>query len=49
MPFGAQLRGRQPWRAALPGMVATVGGVALWALVLWGHPLVIGLPALQFG
>ncbi len=49
VPFGAQLRGRQPWRAALPGLVATIGGVALWALVIWGHPLVIGLPAIQLG
>ena len=49
MPFGAQLRGRQPWGNALPGLIATIGGVALWALVLWGHPLVIGLPALQLG
>lgn len=46
MPFGAQLRGRAAWSSALPGLVATVGGLALWALLLWGHPLVIGLPAL---
>jgi uncharacterized membrane protein len=46
MPFGAQLRGRAAWNSALPGLVATVGGLALWALLLWGHPLVIGLPAL---
>jgi len=49
VPFGAQLRGRQPWSAALPGLVATIGGLGLWALVIWGHPLVIGLPAVQLG
>ena len=49
MPFGAQVRGRQPWSSALPGLIATIGGTALWALVLWGHPLVIGVPALQLG
>jgi uncharacterized membrane protein len=46
MPFGAQLRGRAAWSSALPGLVATIGGLGLWALLLWGHPLVIGLPAL---
>jgi len=49
MPFGAQVRGRQPWSSALPGLIAAIGGTALWALVLWGHPLVIGVPALQLG
>jgi uncharacterized membrane protein len=49
IPFGAQVRGRQPWSSALPGLIAAIGGTALWALVLWGHPLVIGVPALQLG
>jgi len=44
VPFGAQLRGRQSW--AGPGTPALVGGVVLWAVLLWGHPLVIGVPAL---
>ena len=46
VPFGAQLRGRAKWGEALPGLVATAGGLALWVLLLWAHPLVIGLPAL---
>ena len=46
IPFGAQLRGRANWSSALPGLVATIGGLALWGLLLWGHPLVIGVPAL---
>ncbi|MFZ4688743.1 MAG: NnrU family protein [Polymorphobacter sp.] len=49
VPFGAQLRGRAAWNSALPGLVATVGGVALWALVLWVHPMLIGVPALRLG
>ena len=47
VPFGAQLRGRAAWGTALPGVVATIGGIAIWALVLWAHPFVIGLPALR--
>lgn len=46
LPFGAQLRGRANWTSAVPGLVATIGGLVLWALVLWAHPLVIGVPAL---
>ena len=47
IPFGAQVRGRAPWHTAVPGLVATVGGLALWAILLWAHPLVIGVPALS--
>lgn len=46
VPFGAQLRGRAKWSDAVPGLVATVGGLVLWGVLLWGHPLVIGVPAL---
>ena len=49
VPFGAQVRGRAAWGSALPGLVATIGGLLLWAVVLWGHPLVIGVLALQLG
>jgi uncharacterized membrane protein len=49
VPFGAQLRGRQPWSSANPGLVATLGGLALWAVLLFAHPYVIGVPALQQG
>lgn len=47
IPFGAQVRGRAGWHTAVPGLVATIGGIGLWAVVLWAHPLVIGVPALQ--
>jgi uncharacterized membrane protein len=46
VPFGAQLAGRASWGSAVPGLVATLGGLALWALILWAHPLVIGVSAL---
>ena len=49
LPFGAQLRGRLPWSSAMPGMVAALGGLVLWALLLWGHPLIVGVPAMRFG
>jgi uncharacterized membrane protein len=49
VPFGAQASGRAAWASALPGVVALAGGFALWALLLWGHPLVIGVPAVQLG
>ena len=45
VPFSAQVAGRAPWSSAVPGVVATAGGLVLWALLLWGHPLVVGLPA----
>jgi uncharacterized membrane protein len=48
VPFGAQLTGKATWGTAVPGLVATLGGLALWALLLWAHPLVIGVPALPF-
>ena len=49
VPFAAQMNGRAPWNTAVPGLVATLGGLALWALLLWAHPMVIGLPALPTG
>lgn len=49
VPFGAQFRGRAPWGSAVPGLVATIGGLVLWGVLIWGHPLVIGVPALPQG
>ena len=46
VPFGAQLSGRQPWSAANPGLVAGIGGLILWGVLLWAHPLVIGVSPL---
>jgi uncharacterized membrane protein len=47
VPFAAILAGRQPIAALWPGVVPVAGGVVLWlAVLLWLHPMVIGVPAL---
>ena len=43
-PFGAQLSGRQPWSAVWPGLVPVVGGIALWALLTFVHPVLMKAP-----
>lgn len=41
VPFGALLAGRLRWRDAIPGAVAWIGGLVLWALATSYHaPLV---------
>ena len=41
VPFGALLQGKVRWRDAVPGPVALIGGLVLWALVTSYHaPLV---------
>jgi uncharacterized membrane protein len=45
LPFLAIAAGRQPLAALWPGFVPVLGGVALWALILWAHPMLIGVPA----
>ncbi len=47
VPFAAQLSGRQPWVG--PGWAAGVGGFALFGLILWAHPWVIGASPLPAG
>jgi uncharacterized membrane protein len=37
VPFGALLSGRAKWRAASPGWIALLGGLALWLAVTWFH------------
>jgi uncharacterized membrane protein len=37
LPFAALLHGKLPWRAAIPGAFALVGGLVLWALVTSYH------------
>ncbi len=44
-PFLAIVAGRQPWSAIWPGLVPVLGGLLLWFLILWGHPVLIGVPA----
>lgn len=43
-PFAGQLTGRLPW--AGPGLVAGLGGVVLWVILLGAHPHVIGVSPL---
>lgn len=43
-PLGAQLSGRQPWSALWPGVVPVVGGVLLWALLTFVHPVLMKAP-----
>jgi uncharacterized membrane protein len=43
-PLGAQLSGKQPWGALWPGPVPVLGGVALWLLLTWLHPSLMGAP-----
>ncbi|KPF67128.1 hypothetical protein IP88_12470 [alpha proteobacterium AAP81b] len=40
VPFAGQLTGRLPW--AGPGLVAGLGGLVLWVVLLGAHPHVIG-------
>ncbi len=43
-PFGAQPAGRQPWGAVWPGLVPVLGGIALWALLTFVHPVLMKAP-----
>jgi uncharacterized membrane protein len=47
VPFVAILSGRQPIAALWPGVLPVAGGIVLWVGVLvWLHPMVIGVPAM---
>ncbi len=48
MPFGAIVAGKQPVSALWPGAVPVLGGLALFAITLWAHPLLIGVPAIDW-
>ena len=43
-PFGLQLGERSSWREAWPGRTIVLGGIALWLVASWVHPL-LGVPA----
>lgn len=43
-PLGAQLSGRQPWGALWPGLVPAAGGLLLWALLTFVHPMLMRAP-----
>lgn len=42
LPFAAILDGRIAISAARPGWIAVLGGVVLWALASWFHPIAVG-------
>lgn len=46
-PFMAQLSGRAPLASLWPGVIPVVGGLALWGVMLWLHPALIGVAAVQ--
>ena len=41
-PFAGQLSGRISWSAATPGMHALGGGLVVWLIATWAHPLAGG-------
>lgn len=43
-PLSAQISGVQPWAAIWPGLVPVLGGIALWALLTFVHPMLMGAP-----
>ncbi len=43
-PLGAQLSGKQPWSALWPGLFPVAGGVALWLLLTFVHPVLMEAP-----
>ncbi|WP_199554006.1 NnrU family protein [Sandaracinobacteroides hominis] len=43
-PLGAQLSGRQPWRALWPGLVPVLGGILLFLLMTFLHPMLLNAP-----
>jgi Predicted membrane protein len=46
LPFAAVLTGR--WRPGPPPLRPVLAGVAVWALLLWLHPMVIGVDPLAW-
>jgi uncharacterized membrane protein len=45
IPFGAIAAGRNRFRAGEIGMVPLALGAGLWAVLLWAHPHLFGVPA----
>jgi len=43
-PLGAQIGGRQPWGTLWPGVVPVVGGLLLWVLLTYVHPVLMKAP-----
>jgi uncharacterized membrane protein len=49
IPFMAIVGGRQPLSAIWPGLVPVFGGTGLWLVIVWAHPMLIGVPAASWG
>lgn len=47
LPLGAQISGRLPWRSAWPGWLVTVGGVSAFVILLYFHPVLFEVSAVQ--
>jgi uncharacterized membrane protein len=47
IPFMAPLSGKADARSLWPGFVPVIGGVLLWAAMLWLHPMLMGVAAIQ--
>lgn len=47
VPFAGQMTGNRSLATLWPGAVAGIGGLVLWGLALWLHPMVIGVQALR--
>lgn len=48
LPFGRIVSGAAPLASAWPGAVAVLGGLALWAGMLFAHPWLIGVSPLGY-
>jgi uncharacterized membrane protein len=42
IPFAALLGGKARWRTAMPGAIPLIGGLAIWLVASWLHPLPTG-------
>jgi uncharacterized membrane protein len=49
LPFEALLAGRVSWRAAAPGWIALLGGLAFWLAVTWLHAPSVSPIAIMLG
>lgn len=48
VPFGRIVSGAAPLASAWPGVVPVLGGVGLWAAMLFAHPWLIGVSPLPY-
>jgi uncharacterized membrane protein len=48
VPFARIVSGAAPLASAWPGVVPVLGGVGLWAAMLFAHPWLIGVSPLPY-